>query len=98
MRPIRKKMIHQSQATLDAGNIYTSSAYEKTKKQYNERMSRLRNSNISNQINMSPQMKKKHRMRDFISKSMVMNLNCNLRSEMKEKWSIQVMDCLLDHD
>ena len=59
MRPIRKKMIHQSQATLDAGNIYTSSAYEKTKKQYNERMSRLRNSNISNQINMSPQMKKK---------------------------------------
>jgi hypothetical protein len=44
---------------LDGGNIYTSTAYEKTKQQYNERMSRLRNSNVSNQINMSPKMRKK---------------------------------------
>ena len=59
-RPIRKRMfVHQSQATLDSGNIYTSSAYEKTKQQYNERMSRLRNSNVSNHINMSPKMRKK---------------------------------------
>ena len=48
------KYIHQSQATLDPGNIYTSTAYEKTKKQYNERMNRLRTSNISNQISNSP--------------------------------------------
>lgn len=41
------KLIHQSTAALDPGNIYTSSAYEKTKRQYNERMHQLRASNAS---------------------------------------------------
>lgn len=59
-RPMqRTKFVHQSQANLEGMNIYTSNAYEQTKKQYNERMSRLRNSAVSNQIEASPKMRKK---------------------------------------
>lgn len=57
-RPLGEgKYIHQSQAALDPGNIYTSTAYEKTRKQYFERMNRLRNSNISNHMEMSPRLR-----------------------------------------